>query len=96
MLKSPPTSPAERFRLQVEMSSARVATIDTLVNLTGMSSRKEFFDNALSLMAWAIREAQKGRAIGSIDLDNPSEVREVTMPCLSHLHPIHGQKEETE
>ena len=84
----------ERFRLQVELTHERVQAIDRLVTLTGMASRKEFLDNALSLMAWAIREKQKGRMIASVEEHDPEGFREVTMPCLEHLSPAHASPQE--
>ncbi|MDB6117914.1 MAG: hypothetical protein JWO08_1695 [Verrucomicrobiaceae bacterium] len=84
-MPKPPVAATERFRLQVELTNERVQAIDKLVNITGMASRKEFLDNALSLMAWAIREKQKGRLIASVEEADPKGYREVTMPCLEHL-----------
>jgi hypothetical protein len=72
---------AERVRLQVEMSKDRLASIDQLMEATGMGTRKEFLDNALTLLAWAIRERQKGRSIASVSADGTS-FKEVMMPCL--------------
>jgi hypothetical protein len=73
--------PAERVRLQVEMTKERLKSVDTLAELTGMASRKEFLDNALTLMAWAIRERQKGRMIASVSQDQES-FTELMMPCF--------------
>lgn len=85
MPDSPVPSPSDRFRLQVEMTNERVSAIDKLVKITGMGSRKEFLDNALSLMAWAIRERQHGRIIASVSPADSSNYREVLMPSLAHL-----------
>lgn len=74
-------SSAERVRLQVEMSKDRLASIDQLMEATGMGTRKEFMDNALTLLAWAIRERHKGRSIASVSADGTS-FKEVMMPCL--------------
>mgnify|MGYP003674245291 CR=1 FL=1 len=76
---------SDRFRLQVELTNERMSAIDSLVKVTGMGSRKEFFDNALALMAWAIREREKGRIIASVDHDDSNDYREILMPCLAHL-----------
>lgn len=72
---------SDRVRLQVDMTKERLAGIDKLVTLTGMASRKELLDNALTLIAWAIRESRSGNAIVSMDLSNQT-FRELAMPCL--------------
>lgn len=82
--------PVERVRLQVEMTKERLAAIDQLTEITGMGTRKEFLDNALTLLAWAIRERQKGRTIASVSEDGQS-FREVMMPCLD-MELLHHEK----
>ncbi|RYZ74486.1 MAG: hypothetical protein EOP09_00355 [Proteobacteria bacterium] len=73
----------ERVRLQVDMTKERLDGIDKLVTITGMASRKELLDNALTLMAWAIRETRCGNLIASMNRSDNS-FREVTMPCLHY------------
>ena len=47
-------------------------------------TKKDLFNNALSLFRWAVEERKSGRIIASIDGEEKS-VREVVMPALSDL-----------
>ena len=72
----------EKTRLQVDMTRERLEAIDQLVRITGLATRKELLDNALTLLAWAVRETRKGRPIGSAD-QSGGNFKEVAMPCLA-------------
>lgn len=72
----------EKTRLQVDMNREKLEGIDRLVEITGVATRKELLDNALTLLAWAVRETRKGRPIGSVN-EEGKEFREVAMPCLA-------------
>ena len=75
-------SASDKTRLQVNMHRKRLEDIDQLIRLTGMATRTEFLDNSLALMAWAIRERQKGHRIAAVYPCDDKYV-EVTMPCLT-------------
>ena len=81
MPKSEVRAVNDRVRLQVDMSKDRLESIDKLVNIAGMATRKELLDNALTLIAWAIRETRSGNVIASLNRSDGS-YREVAMPCL--------------
>lgn len=84
MPKSSDISTSDRVRLQVELTEERMNAIDKIVKLTGMASRKEFFDNALAAMAWMVREVQSGRIIASVSHDH-SSFKELVMPSLTPI-----------
>jgi hypothetical protein len=48
---------------------------------TGVATRKDFFNQALSLLVWAIKERKKGRIIASVD-EARKDFSEVVMPVL--------------
>jgi len=75
------TDITDRVRLQVEMTKERINSIDKLAEITGMASRKEVLDNALTILAWAVREVSSGKIIASMNLKD-STFRELAMPCL--------------
>lgn len=56
-----------KVRLQVEMSEQRVKEVNDLMIKCGVSSKKEFFNNALTLLGWVIEEVERGNEITSLD-----------------------------
>jgi hypothetical protein len=74
-------------RIQIEMSDEEIARIDKLMVLTGTRTRKEYFNNALTLMEWGIKEKQLGHGIASIE-ESTKSFRELVMPALEKVPPI--------
>jgi len=68
-------------RITFELEAVRVEEIERLMQLTGVRTKKEYFNNALALLKWAIKERCEGRQIASVDESNRS-VRELRMPAL--------------
>lgn len=68
-------------RLQFDVRRAQLNIIDNLVDICGLSTKKELFSNAMSLMKWAVQETQKGRRIASYD-PNRDEIEMVALPAL--------------
>jgi len=79
-------------RIQIELSEEEVAQIDQLMMLTGIRTRKEYFNNALTLMEWAINEKRVGHGIASIE-DSTQSFRELVMPALQKVKPISESNE---
>lgn len=46
-----------------------------------LRTRKDLFNNALTLLEWAVKEKSAGRTIASID-DESKSVKELLMPIL--------------
>lgn len=57
----------QRVRVQIEMIPERINDLDRLEDATGIGTRRELIDVALSFFEWAVREAQDGRVIASVD-----------------------------
>jgi TIR domain len=70
------------IRLSLEVPPHQLERLDNLVRQTGISTRKDFFNQALALLEWAVKEKLAGRVIGSID-EKAQMYREVIMPVLS-------------
>lgn len=71
-------------RFQVETSDVMDKAIDRLMARVGLRTKKELFENALSLMSWAVREVERGRVIASVDEKN-ERYSELQMPFLQHV-----------
>jgi hypothetical protein len=67
------------MRLQFEIPEDRVKDIDDLVKRTGIKTRVQLFNNALSLFEWAIREREVGNIIASVNEKN-GKYKEIEMP----------------
>lgn len=72
----------ETQRVQLDLPEQKVIELDGLMKETGIATRKDFFNQALSLLVWAIKEKKEGRIIASVD-QAKKEWREVVMPVLN-------------
>lgn len=72
----------ETQRVQLDLPERQVKELDGLMRETGVATRKDFFNQALSLLLWAIKEKKEGRIIASVDEAN-KQYREVVMPVLN-------------
>ena len=68
-------------RIQLDIPDDRVKELDTLMEETGAATRKELFNNALTLFEWAVKEKALGRMIASVD-DDEKKLKELLMPPL--------------
>jgi metal-responsive CopG/Arc/MetJ family transcriptional regulator len=68
-------------RIQLDLPDERVKELDSLMDEVGVSTRKDLFNNALTLFEWAVDEKRAGRTIASID-DVEKRYKELVMPAL--------------
>ncbi len=73
----------KNVHLQVDLTSERNEQLTKLMAQTGLSTREEFFNNALTLTAWAIREVAAGRKICSQEPDG--SIKELSMWMLDNV-----------
>lgn len=71
------------MRLQIDTNGATDQLIEELMKVAGLTSKKELFNNALTLFDWAVSETRKGRAIASIN-EKDGSYRELQMPALKN------------
>jgi metal-responsive CopG/Arc/MetJ family transcriptional regulator len=72
----------EVVRIQFELPAARVKELEALMKEIGVSTRKDLFNNALTLLEWAVKEKRVGNSIASVDEKN-KRYKELVMPVLS-------------
>ena len=70
--------------VQLQLSTERVAELERLMAQTGVATRKDFFENALILLEWAIRERIEKRIIASVSVKD-GDYREIIMPALASM-----------
>jgi hypothetical protein len=73
-------------KIQLELPKERIAEIEDLMRRTNTATKKDFINNALTLLEWAIEERENGRIITSLDERNKS-YKELVMPILSSVKP---------
>ena len=69
-------------RIQFELSDDKVAELEKLMAESGIKTKKELFNNALTLLEWAIKERRAGKTIASVD-EKANRYKELLMPVLS-------------
>lgn len=69
------------MRLQYEISKEKNAELEKLMKDTGIDTKREFINAAVTLFMWAINEAKNGRSIGSVD-EESSKWKEIVMSAL--------------
>lgn len=70
------------IRWQIDVPEERDREIEDLMKECGISTKKELFNNAVTLLKWAIEEKRKGRIIASVE-EEGKKYRELQMPILS-------------
>jgi metal-responsive CopG/Arc/MetJ family transcriptional regulator len=71
-------------RIQLDLPDEQVAELDKRMAETKLRTRKDFFNNALTLFDWAIKEKKAGRLIAAID-ESQNIVKELLMPALENV-----------
>ena len=69
-------------KIQFDLPAKRVEEIEKLMELTRTATRKDYFNNALTLLEWAIRERYMGNTIASVD-EQKGKIKELVMPILN-------------
>jgi hypothetical protein len=76
----------KNIRLQFEVPEDRFEELKDLMGRCRISSQKDLFNSALTLLEWAVEERSKGRIIASVDEPN-MKYKELAMPALEAVKP---------
>jgi hypothetical protein len=57
-------------RVQIDFNESEVEEIEGLLKICGLATKKDLFNNALTVLRWCIREVESGHEIASIDREN--------------------------
>ncbi|MGD9364272.1 MAG: hypothetical protein PVH87_01135 [Desulfobacteraceae bacterium] len=69
-------------RINLELKKNKIAEIEKLMKIGQIATRKELFENAITLMKWSMKAKQDGKAIGF--LGENSTFHEIVMPVLEN------------
>jgi hypothetical protein len=71
-----------KTRVQLDLSPYEVERMNWMMEVCGIESRKDLFNNALTLLEWAVGEVAEKRKIASFD-DRTKERIVLSMPVLN-------------
>jgi hypothetical protein len=71
-------------RIQLEMPDDQVADLDALMAETKIRTRKELFNNAITLFDWAVKQKKAGLLVAAIN-QSQGQVKELLMPSLENV-----------
>ncbi len=71
------------MKIQLDFDEQGARTIERLKEQTGVKTHKDLFNNAITLLEWAVNQRQKGRIITSTD-EAEENFRELQMPVLEY------------
>lgn len=72
------------IRIQLDLPEDQVAELDELMKETRLATRKDLFNNALTLFQWAVKAKRAGRTIATID-EGDKTAKELVMPALENV-----------
>jgi metal-responsive CopG/Arc/MetJ family transcriptional regulator len=71
-------------RIQLDLPDDQVKELDELMKETNITTRKDLFNNALTLFQWAVKAKRAGRTIAALD-ENSGNAKELVMPSLENV-----------
>ena len=74
----------KKYRIQIDLSEEGYWDLQQLIEECGFTTKRLFFDNAVSLVRWAASKAEAGRSIASVD-EQEKQYNELEMPFLQKL-----------
>jgi hypothetical protein len=73
-------------KLQIDVPDERFEDLQGLMHKCDINTYKDLFNNAMTLLEWAVRQREEGRMVASVDEQN-MRFRELSMPILDRLRP---------
>ncbi len=80
------------YRVQIDLPEDRYQEIESLIEECGFATKKEFFDNAVTLLKWVVKQARKGLSIASVN-EREKRYTELQMPFLAKVQERNAQAE---
>lgn len=75
---------SEKKRIQIDVTESYADFMENLASTAGIATKKELFNNAISLLNWAIGEIEKGNSIASFSkVENSIET--LRMPIFDNV-----------
>lgn len=71
----------KNVRMQFDFTEEKVKELEAMMEKCDISTRKELFNNALTILQWALDESEQGHDIAAIDR-NEKQFYALRMPIL--------------
>lgn len=71
------------MRIQLDLDREGVKLLEDLKVAIGLKTHKELFNNAITLLDWAVKQRQGGRIVASLD-EVSQNYKELQMPALEY------------
>jgi hypothetical protein len=81
----------EKTRVQLDLSPAEIGRMNHLMRLADLGTRKDLFNNALSLFEWAVLQVYAGHDVGSVDKET-KQLTILSMPAFSSVRAYRDAK----
>lgn len=76
---------AQKVRLQIDLSPSELERMNVIMRMAGFKTRKELFNNALSLFEWAAYQVANGQAICSATPPDFKDLTRLAMPAFDNI-----------
>jgi hypothetical protein len=83
------------MRVQLELTDETVRNVKALMEDTGTETYKELFNNALTILDWAVQEVREGNIIAAVD-KREDRYKEFVTPILRFVAARARDQEESE
>jgi hypothetical protein len=83
------------YRIQIDLSEDRYKEIESLIEECGFSTKKDFFDNAITLLKWTVKQARRGLSIASVN-EREKKYTELQMPFLERVQERNAEPAQAE
>lgn len=74
---------ADKVRLNIEFKKDKYDEFKKLMEIAGVSTQKELFENAITLTKWMMKQKQAGKSVGALNEDD-DRFTELEMPILEN------------
>lgn len=81
----------DKIRVQIDLSPIQIARLNWTMKVCGLETRKDLFNNALTILEWAAKEVTEGRKIASFDKSDTKHI--LSMPALQTAASAHRSPE---
>lgn len=71
-------------RMQFDVPYEKAQEIENLMRVCGFETKKDFFNNAITLLKWVVRHTQRGNAVAALDETN-ERYTELGMPFIDTI-----------
>ena len=73
-------------RLQLDLTKEHLQELEALMKELGISTKKDLFNQAITLLEWAVTERKAGRIIASVD-ESQDQFKQLLLPAVERVAP---------